>query len=92
MTGKLALQRAIKTGEVCPAFLETGPGKVLGGREPPGSAELAAIGSHQQRSSCTIGRGCIIMSPIGGFHLGNPGQKGFPVRALLAFVRPDDAA
>ncbi len=41
---------------------------------------------------CQVLRGLIIISPIGRFHMGNPGQKGFPVRALLAFVRPDDAA
>ncbi len=92
MTGKLTLQRAIKRGEVCPAFLETGPGKVLGGREPPGVRRISSYRLSSAAIQLHIGRGCIIMSPIGGFHMGNPGQKGFPVRALLAFVRPDDAA
>ncbi len=60
-----------------------------------GAARVRRISSYRLSSAAIqlhIGRGCIIMSPIGGFHMGNPGQKGFPVRALLAFVRPDDAA
>lgn len=55
-SGTLAALHAITSGEVCPAFRKTSPGKVFRGQEPARYASSAAIGPYRRQGGCISAR------------------------------------
>ena len=56
MSGTLAALHAITSGEACPAFRKTSPGKVFRGQEPARCASSAAIGLYRRQGGCISAR------------------------------------